>query len=399
MSKGKFPTSLGVLDVNSCTINSSISEMLLQPQLPGKNDQRATAVIYCEANLGALDGKTANGLVRYSEKYQILSVIDSEKTGRDSGLVLGEEANGIPVYSNLADSLKHAKALPDYYIFGMAPSSGMLSRHERSLILEAISLGMNIVNGLHEFLNDDPEFITASNLNNVKILDVRNPRAKKDLRMFTGRISEVSCPRIAVLGTDSAIGKRTTATILTQALNDHGVKAVMISTGQTGLMQGARYGIALDAIPSQFCAGEMEATVIEAYENEKPDIIIIEGQGSLSHPAFCTSAFIIRGSVPDGVILQHAPARLHRCDFEQMEMPKPESEINLIETFAKTKVIGITINHENMTDDEINSYIRQYERKLGLSTTDALARRPERLVEMVFKAFPELGKKQISVVQ
>ena len=73
---------------------------------------------------------------------------------------------------------------------------------------------------------------------------------------------EVTCPRIAVLGTDCAIGKRTTATALTQALNDSGLKAVLIGTGQTGLIQGARYGVALDAVPSQFCSGEMEATIL-----------------------------------------------------------------------------------------------------------------------------------------
>lgn len=138
----------------------------------------------------------------------------------------------------------------------------MLSTHERGLVLEAIDLGMNVVNGLHEFLNDDPEFAAASAAKNVVILDVRKPRAKKDLRTFSGRIAEVACPRIAVLGTDCAIGKRTTATILTRALNDCGVKAVMVGTGQTGLIQGARYGVSLDAVPSQFCSGELEAMIV-----------------------------------------------------------------------------------------------------------------------------------------
>ena len=117
------------------------------------------------------------------------------------------------------------------------------------------------------------------------------------------------------------------------------------------MMQGSRHGVALDAVPSQFCCGELEATIVEAFEEDDPDIIIVEGQGALSHPAFSTSAFILRGSVPDGVILQHAPKREHRCDFEQMKMPTPESEIRLIEAFSDTKVIGLTINHENMSDD------------------------------------------------
>ena len=352
-----------------------------------------TAVVYCEANFGAIDGKTANGLVRHSEKYRILSVIDSEKTGLDSGIVLGEEPNGIPICRNLADALTHAGSKPDYFIFGMAPASGMLSSHERGLVLEAMDLGMNIVNGLHEFLNDDPVFAAASLSKNVKILDVRRPRAKKDLRLFSGRIAKVTCPRIAILGTDCAIGKRTTANVLTRALNDRGMKTVMISTGQTGLIQGARYGLALDAVPSQFCSGELEATVVEAFENEDPDVIIIEGQGSLSHPAYSTSSFILRGSCPDGVVLQHAPGRTSRCDFEQMAMPTPAAEINLIQTFANTKVIGLTINHENMTDAEVDVAISLYESELEIPATDALTRSPDRLVEMVLAAFPELEKK------
>ncbi|MCF6282424.1 MAG: DUF1611 domain-containing protein [Candidatus Polarisedimenticolaceae bacterium] len=352
-----------------------------------------TAIIYCEGNFAAPDGKTANGLVRHSEKYKILSVIDSEKAGLDAGSVLDDRPNAIPICRDFEDALAQAGGIPDTFIFGIAPSSGMLSPHERGLVLEAMALGMNIVNGLHEFLNDDPVFAAASITHNVTILDVRKPRAKKDLRMFSGRIAEVTCPRIAVLGTDGAIGKRTTATILTQALNDSGVKAVLVSTGQTGLIQGARYGIALDAIPSQFCSGEVEASIVEAFEGEQPDVIIIEGQGALSHPAYLSSIFILRGSCADGVVLQHAPGRSHLCDFKDVVMPTPASEINLIQTFAQTKVIGLTINHENMTDEQVGEAITQYEHELGIPATDALTRSPERLVEMVFAAFPTIKGK------
>ncbi len=359
----------------------------------------ATAIVYCEGNFGKLDGKTANGLVRHSEMYKILAVIDSEKAGLDAGMVLDNDPKAIPICRDLEDALAHATGVPDYFIFGMAPSSGMLSPVERRLMLKAINLGMNLVNGLHQFLNDDPEFAAASKANFVEILDVRKPRDKADLRMFSGRIAEVTCPRIAVLGTDGAIGKRTTATILTRALNDRGVKTVLVGTGQTGLIQGARFGIALDAIPSQFCSGEMEATMIEAFEAENPDVIIIEGQGALSHPAYLTSTFILRGSCPDGVVLQHAPGRTMLGDFKLLPMPTPESEINLIQTFADTKVIGLCINHENMTEAEVDAAIVQYERELGIPATDALTRSPARLVDMVFAAFPALEENLIAARQ
>ena len=276
-----------------------------------------TAVVYSEAFFGTQDGKTANGLVRFSEKYEILAVIDSTKAGLDAGEYLDDQPNGIPICADLAAVILLCGRVPDFFIIGVAPLSGMLSASERAVVLDAMGRGMSIVNGLHEFLNDDLEFTAAAATFGVRLLDVRRPRAKKDLRMFSGRIDGVTCPRIAVLGTDGAIGKRTTATILTGALNDRGIRAVLVGTGQTGLIQGARYGVALDAIPCQFCSGEMEAAVVDAFEAEHPDVIVIEGQGALSHPAYLSSTFILRGARPDAVILQHAPARRMLGDFPE----------------------------------------------------------------------------------
>lgn len=373
---------------------STISLLSAQkaPRSANGLSRKATAVVYCESNFGAPDGKTANGLVRASEAYKILSVIDSKLAGLDCGNVLDGEPNGIPLCKDLAAALELAGGVPDYFIFGMAPASGRLSSHERGLILEAMELGMSIVNGLHEFLNDDPVFAAASKAHGVQILDVRRPKSKKDLRLFTGGIDGVLCRRIALLGTDCAIGKRTTATILTQALNDSGIKAVMVATGQTGLMQGARYAVSLDAVPSQYCSGELEGKMIEAFEGDRPDVIIVEGQGALSHPAFSTSSFILRGSKPHGVILQHAPKRAARCDFPSMPMPDVASEIHLIQTFADTRVIGLTINHEKMSNTEVADCLMAYESEFGIPTTDALTCPPGRLVQMVVNAFPELQR-------
>jgi uncharacterized NAD-dependent epimerase/dehydratase family protein len=224
----------------------------------------------------------------------------------------------------------------------------------------------------------------------VSIRDIRKPRPSKDMRLFDGCVANVSAIRIAILGTDCAIGKRTTATVLTNALNTCGVKTVLVGTGQTGLMQGARYGVAMDAVPPQFCCGELEGAIVQAFEGDHPEVIVIEGQGALSHPAFCTSAFILRGSQPDAVILQHAPKRAHRCDFANMPMPDPASEIALIEDFAKTKVVGLTINHEHMSEIEVGTAINDYGKTLGLPVTDALSRPAGDLAEIVLAAFPAL---------
>ncbi|MDY0340524.1 MAG: DUF1611 domain-containing protein [Coriobacteriia bacterium] len=359
--------------------------------LQSRTTRVPTAVVYCEANFGSIDGKTANGLVRHSQKYRIVAVIDSEKTGLDAGEVLGEASRGMPICSDLTHAVDSFGQVPDVFIFGIAPASGLLSVHERGVVLEAMGLGMDIVSGLHEFLGDDPVFKAAEAEHGVSIRDVRRPCNKKDLRLFDGQIASVTCPRIAILGTDCANGKRTTATILTQALNERGIRAVMVATGQTGLIQGAQYGVALDAMPSQFCAGEMEGAVVKAFQAEQPEVIIVEGQSALGHPAYLSSGFILRGSQPQGVILQHAPARLIRCDFDDLLVSPPSVEINLIETFANTRVIGMTINHENMTDAEITAAIVLYELELGIPVTDVLARPVEGLVDMVLSAFPQLS--------
>ncbi|MGI9522640.1 MAG: DUF1611 domain-containing protein [Hyphomicrobiaceae bacterium] len=392
---GSIPSSSN----NGEGIQSAPKQVSLRQRQKRKPRGSATAIVYCEANFGEPDGKTANGLVRHSEKYQIIAIIDSGHTGQDAGVVLDGEPNGIPICRDLAEAIAQAAEMPSCFIYGMAPSSGMLSMQERGIALDAMGLGMDIVSGLHEFLSEDDEFTRASAANNVNIFDVRLPQSKTKLKLFTGHISKVTCPRIAVLGTDCAIGKRTTASILTKELNERGITTVMVSTGQTGIIQGARYGVALDAIPSQFCAGELEAAVITAFESERPDLIVIEGQGALSHPAFSTSAFILRGSQPTSVILQHAPRRVHRCDFEDMAMPNAAEEIKLIECFADTHVIGLAINHENMSDEEVKRASVQYRRELGIPATAPLRDPPDRLIEMVVKAYPQLRENLNKSVQ
>ncbi|NUY56686.1 DUF1611 domain-containing protein [Salinivibrio sp. EAGSL] len=384
------------VDLASPTTRFDNQETLLESQerlIESQGALTPTAIVYCEGHFGKIDGKTANGLVRHSQKYRILSVIDSSLANKDAGDVLDKTKNNIPIFADLEEALHHESTRPDYFIFGVAPSTGLLSDLDKNVILDAMSKRLNIVNGLHEFLNDDAIFVDASKKNNVHILDIRKPKKKEALKTFTGQVHSVTCPIVAILGTDCALGKRTTTTILAQALRKLGLNVVMIATGQTGIIQGERYCVALDAVPSQFCAGELEAVIVDAYTQENPDIILVEGQGALSHPAFSTSSFILRGSCPTAVILQHAPKRLYRVDFPNMAIPTLASEINLIETFANTHVIGITLNHEGMSMGETLSYINAYTHELKLPVTDPLSQPKEQLVQILLSAFPLLEDK------
>ncbi|MFC7062947.1 DUF1611 domain-containing protein [Halobacillus seohaensis] len=359
---------------------------------------KETAILYCESKFGTMDGKTANGLIRSSRKYQILGVIDSTKAGMDSGEILEGVKNGIPIFATLDEALENLSTIPHQFIYGIAPSEAFLKNDERNIVIHAMANGMNIVNTLHEFFSDDEEFVKRSEQHGVTINDVRKPPLKKDMHLFSGRILGINTPVITVLGTDSAIGKRTTSVLLEEALIKEGLNAVLVATGQTGLIQGAKYGIAIDAIPSQFMTGEIENEIMKAYENEKPDIIIVEGQGAISHPAYISSCAIIRGSRPDAVIVQHAPKREFLGDFDYMKMPSLKSEIQLIETFSKSKVIATTINHEQMTDQEIQQAVIDNEKDLNLPSTDVLTHGCNKLITSIFQSFPELRNKKNKVL-
>jgi uncharacterized NAD-dependent epimerase/dehydratase family protein len=351
-----------------------------------------TALIYCDQQFGLLDGKTAAGLVRHSETYAIVGVIDSLLAGKDAGEELGEEKKGIPIFASLDDALSNLSTVPDCYIYGKAPLDAFLSPDERFLILEAMGKGMDIINGLHQFFTEDPEFVEIAAQNKIQIQDIRKPAPLKELRVFTGQIAKVNIPVIAVLGTDCACGKMTTAIELNKALNEVGIKSVLVATGQTSLMQGAKYGTAIDALISQFVIGEVENSIVQAFEHEKPDIILVEGQSAVSHPAFLGSLGILKGSMPNGVILQHPPTRKVRCDFPNLLMPTVESEIKLIEATCQTRVLAIAINHENLPTKDIPKVIADYERQFKLPTTDVLSYGCQKLIQTLRMNFPNLNQ-------
>jgi len=350
------------------------------------------ALVYSENEFGKIDGKVANGLVRYSERYKIVGIIDSTKAGLDAGECLDGIKKGIPIFSSIDDALEKLNYIPKYFIYGIAPLSPFLDKEQRQIIITAMEKGMDIVNGLPEFFTEDKEFMQKASECNVKIFDFRKPPKRKDLHLFTGEIFKIKTPVIVVTGTDCAVGKMTTARILVEALKKENINAVFIATGQVGLLQGAKYGMALDVLTSGFTTGEVEKAIVDTVNTEHPDIIIVEGQGGLSHPAFNSSSAIIKGSNPDAIIIQHPPKRKHRCDFPTIPMPKLDTEIELNEVFSKSKVIAITINNEDMTDAELKNTIAEYEDRYKLSATNVLKYGCDKIIKKIYEVFPEILK-------
>jgi uncharacterized NAD-dependent epimerase/dehydratase family protein len=281
---------------------------------------------------------------------------------------------------------------PENFIYGIAPLTSFLNEEQRQIILSAIKNKMNIINGLPEYFTEDDEFVQKANEYGVRIYDIRKAPPRNKLHIFSGRISEIRTPVILIAGTDCAVGKRTTARLLVESLKKQGLKTIFVTTGQTGLLQGAKYGIALDVLTSGFATGEVENAIVNAVATEQPDIIIVEGQGALSHPAFTSSSAILRGALPNAIIIQHPPKRKNHCDYPKLPMPTLESEIKLNELFSKSKVIAITLNHEDMTDHELENMIVEYESKYKLPTTDVLKYGCDKIIKKIYEIFPGILK-------
>lgn len=346
-----------------------------------------TAILLCDGYFGSSMGKTANGLVRHSERFRIVGVIDRNNTGKDAGEVLDGVRKGIPVFGSLGSALRALKKRPKFLIVGVASIGGRLPKEFRPAIKEAIRNRINIISGLHEFLSLDTEFSALAKRHSVRIIDIRREPPLERMHQFRDLNRGIGAVRIPVLGTDSSIGKRTTALLLTEALNDAGIKTVFVATGQTGLLQGAKYGVPLDAIQGDYMVGELEHAIHTAYLKERPKVIVIEGQGSISHPAYvCGTRAIIMASQPLGMVMQHAPKRgIRNFGKKKMTIPMPsvEDEIKMLELFSSSKVIAITINHDNMGRKEVDATVKEYEERYCLPTCDPLFHGVEKIVRQI----------------
>lgn len=348
--------------------------------------EQKNAIIYCEGSFNTTNGKTAHGLVRFSQRYSILCVIDSKYQGKDSGEILDGKSNSIPIVENLNEAvhLSRDKGISiSEFIVGLAPDGGRMPQSAMQVIKEALKLGMNIISGLHDFISEDEELVALARKQGCKLVDIRKPPPRKMLHFFSGKIEQVSSLKIALLGTDSAIGKRTTAWILVQAFRDAGYTSEMIGTGQTAWLQGAKYSIVLDSLVNDFVSGEIEHAVYEAWKNENPHVIILEGQGSLLNPAYPGGFELLAAGRPDFVILQHAPGRIYYDGFPGYRIQQLNHQIQAIEIISGTEVRAITLNHEGMDKEEISRECKKILKETGIPAFDVLENGASDLVDLL----------------
>lgn len=325
------------------------------------------AVVLAPGQLLSPHAKVTHGLLRRSDRFAIRGVIDADNTGRDAGELLDGETRGIPVFASLEEALASLETKPLWCIVGIATHAGRLTEQLREMLLFAAQQGLGIVNGLHDQASLDPAIRAASETYGGEIIDLRKPRPVGQLQFWSGDIRHVKAPRIAVLGSDCALGKRTTARLLTDALNDTGVRTEMIYTGQTGWMQGGRYGFVLDSTPNDFVSGELEHAVMRCDNEANPDLILLEGQSSLRNPSGPCGSELLLSAQARGVILQHAPARLAFDGYDEQgfTIPSLVSEIELIGYYGAA-VLAVTLNGENLSDTELRAAQRRYREQLKL---------------------------------
>lgn len=333
---------------------------------------------------GLLDdsfAKTAHGLIRGTDRFQIVSIIDEKFHGQDAGEVMDGKFVNIPVFSSIQAYLDTSAFTPKYCIVGVAFPGGKMPESMKEDLKFALKNKMGVVNGLHSFLSDDPEFVQLAADNNVELIDIRKPRPRHELNFWSGEIYNIKTPIIAVLGTDCALGKRTTTRFLMECCRMNQIKAEMIYTGQTGWMQGYPYGFILDSTVNDFVGGEIEKAIVNCSNALDPDVIFLEGQSSLLNPSGpCGSEFILSGNAK-GVILQHAPGRTCYIDT-----PKPmdpiEKHITLIEAYG-AQVLGITLNSEAMSLSDIQQYQSELSERLALPVVLPLENGVEELLPVI----------------
>lgn len=328
---------------------------------------KPNAIVLTGGYLDTNSAKTAHGLIRGTDRFTIVGVIDEKHPGKDAGEVLDGHTRNIPIYSSITDFATTAPVKSSYCIVGVATKGGVIPDSLRTMLREALDNGYGLVNGLHEYVSDIPELAELARTKGLEIIDVRRPKKFKDLHFWSGKIAQVKCPKVAVLGTDCALGKRTTTRFLVEAMRRAGYKAEMVYTGQTGWMQGARYGFVFDSTLNDFISGEMEHAVVTCYEESKPDIIFIEGQSSMRNPSGPAGAEWIVSAAADAVVLQHNPARKQYKDMDYYPayIAQPKDEIALFKIYG-APTVAITVNTAKMTEAEARQTAADYTRDLGI---------------------------------
>lgn len=346
--------------------------------MPGDAKQRRL-IILTEGHTEPITGKTAACVVRYRPQ-EVVALLDSTQAGKTAGELL-EAGGDIPVVAKLSDA-PGANTL----MVGIAPSGGRIPPAWRTVILDAINRGMDVVSGLHEFMSDIPEFAAAAAKSGSKIVDVRK-NDERDVSHRKGLREE--CLRIHTVGQDCSVGKMLVSVELANALKAAGHDAKFIATGQTGIMVEGD-GVPIDRVIADFVAGAIEKQVLA---NQHHDFVVVEGQGSISHPKYSAVTLgLLHGCAPHGMILCYEAGRTKVYGMEYVEL-KALAELRkayelVANLVSPSKMIGVAINSRRLNAQQAAEERKRVSGELGLPACDVIRDGPDELIQAILKMKP-----------
>jgi uncharacterized NAD-dependent epimerase/dehydratase family protein len=336
---------------------------------------------------GPFTSKTAIALIRYGKDH-VVAVVDRSKRPVDAAEYIGPSGKGIQVVDNIGDALRMDL---DAVVFGWAPEGGGLPDHDRRDLLVALESGADVVSGLHDLLGDDPVMMAAAERGEATITDLRRPPARR--RLFNGEVAYKHTPVVLVTGTDCSTGKMTVAVEMVQEARGRGIDAAFVATGQSGMLLSPDAGAPVDAMTGDFMAGEVEAMVLEV-DGRRPDLIVVEGQGALSHPAYgAVSLAIHQGCYPDALVMCHDPSRVHYKAFwdqrHKVNIPPLGGEVALAERVllntSMGEVVAVALMTVGASPMEMTRHEQMVRDTMGLPAGDVLADGPGLFLDAVIR--------------
>ena len=285
-------------------------------------------------------GKTMRGIISYGPD-PVVAIVDSKRPGADH--------NGIPIVATVEGALRYE---PTVAVVGVATQGGRFPPTWRDLLKAAIAAGLDVESGLHEFISDDPELVALAHTHGVELRDLRKP--PQGLNVPTGANLEVDAKIVLTVGSDCAIGKKTVAVELDREARRRGLKSVFVPTGQTGVAI-AGWGIAVDAVVSDFLAGAAEQLVVEG-ARRGGELLFVEGQGSLVHPLYSgVTLGLVHGSAPHAFVLCHRAGTTEIEGCPGHPIPPLAELVELHERISlparKAKVACVAVNTADLADD------------------------------------------------
>lgn len=342
-------------------------------------ENRRRYVILAEGEFGERGSKTAMGVIRYG-RDPVVAVIDRTRAGRNAAEWLGP-AHDVPIVGSLSEALP---ARPTALLLGTAPRGGRIPAAWRSIILDAIGHGLDIVSGLHELISEDPELTALAATHGVELIDHRRPPERHEVS--TGRAHRPGSRVVLTVGSDCAIGKMSVALELRSAAVAAGLPAVFVATGQTGIMIEG-WGVAVDGVISDFLSGTAEWLVEQA--EQMGDWIFVEGQGSLDHPAYSPVTLgLVHGTAPHAMVLVHQPGRTEHSGWEGRNgagIKSVTQNIQLYESVAgavaPSRVAAVALNTSLLREEEARAEIERVADETGLPVDDPYRFGPARLFD------------------